>query len=326
MGGGCLTWGAYKAGAAQGLHIPFAVKHNFLYHPSPYPQTKATFRNGGQHEWGINLGDVQSFLGDISRTYASGNATEHSYRAAIEHFVQSFDDTATVQNEPQRLRDVGAPDFSVHRDVMPVGYIEAKDIGVDLRPRKGSNKDQQDRYRKALPNLIYTDGLLWDFYRNGDRINSVRIAALGMDIQPRPDQFDALINAIEDFLAQTPQAITSSQTLAEIMARKAQLIKDILFNALATGRAWPEKTAKLSISMRPSKISLSTTSRLHEFADVYAETVAYGFFAARLHDTDQQTFTRHEALDLLPKTNPFLRNLFTYICGPDLDDRLKVGG
>jgi predicted helicase len=59
------------------------------------------------------------------------------------------------------------------------------------------------------------------------------------------------------------------------------------------------------------------------FADVYAQTIAYGMFAARLHDPTLDTFSRQEAAELIPKSNPFLRKLFGYIAGPDIDDRIK---
>jgi predicted helicase len=59
------------------------------------------------------------------------------------------------------------------------------------------------------------------------------------------------------------------------------------------------------------------------FADVYAQTIAYGMFAARLHDPTLPTFSRQEAAELIPKSNPFLRKLFGYIAGPDIDDRIK---
>ncbi len=52
-----------------------------------------------------------------------------------------------------------------------------------------------------------------------------------------------------------------------------------------------------------------------DFADLYAETIAYGMFAGRLHDEALETFSRQKALDLLPKSNPFLRSLFSYIAG-----------
>ena len=49
----------------------------------------------------------------------------------------------------------------------------------------------------------------------------------------------------------------------------------------------------------------------------------YGMFAARLHDATLDTFSRQEAAELIPKSNPFLRKLFQYIAGYDLDDRIK---
>jgi hypothetical protein len=59
-----------------------------------------------------------------------------------------------------------------------------------------------------------------------------------------------------------------------------------------------------------------------QFADVYAQTIAYGMFAARLHDETLETFSRLEAAELIPQSNPFLRKLFQHISSFDLDDRI----
>jgi predicted helicase len=56
-----------------------------------------------------------------------------------------------------------------------------------------------------------------------------------------------------------------------------------------------------------------------QFADIYAQTIAYGLFTARLHDQTPNSFGRGEALTLIPKTNPFLQKLFQYVAGADLD-------
>ena len=61
-----------------------------------------------------------------------------------------------------------------------------------------------------------------------------------------------------------------------------------------------------------------------DFADIYAQTLAYGMFAARLHDPSLDNFSRKEAAELIPPTNPFLRKLFQYIAGYDIDDRIKT--
>jgi len=55
----------------------------------------------------------------------------------------------------------------------------------------------------------------------------------------------------------------------------------------------------------------------------YCFTNPYGMFAARLHDTTLEDFTRQEAAELIPKSNPFLRKLFGYVAGPDIDERIK---
>ena len=50
-----------------------------------------------------------------------------------------------------------------------------------------------------------------------------------------------------------------------------------------------------------------------EFSDIFAQTLTYGMFAARLNDPTPETFTRHEAMDRIPRTNPFLHELFSYV-------------
>ena len=45
-------------------------------------------------------------------------------------------------------------------------------------------------------------------------------------------------------------------------------------------------------------------------------------FAARLHDITVNSFSRQKALELLPKSNPFLRSLFSYVASSELDDRI----
>ncbi|WP_374412105.1 type ISP restriction/modification enzyme [Novosphingobium colocasiae] len=111
-----------------------------------------------------------------------------------------------------------------------------------------------------------------------------------------------------------------------MMAGKAAIIKDIMGRALVADMKAKDITGNatdLIGQYEAFKTSLIHDITVEEFADIYAETIAYGLFAARLHDDTPDTFTRAEALDLLPKTNPFLRELFIYIAGPNLDERLR---
>jgi type I restriction-modification system DNA methylase subunit len=262
--------------------------------------------------------NIQGFMTEVSSIYQTGAATEHSYRSALQNLLSSVAEDITALNEPKRVK-CGAPDFIVSQGDIVIGHVEAKDIDIGIRGLKGSNKDQQERYRAALPNLIYTNCLEWDFYRDGELIASVRIADFVLGVQPRPQEFEALENLLRDFIAQRPQTITSPRELAERMAGKANLIKDVLFRTLAEDK---DVQSELSAQYNAFKENLIHDITPNDFADIYAETIAYGMFAARLHDTTLDTFSRQEALELLPKSNPFLRSLFTYVAGYDLDDRI----
>lgn len=262
---------------------------------------------------------IGDYLSKIQAVAKSGKATEHSYRSTIEFLFHSLDGSVTALNEPKRV-ECGAPDFIIQRKDIVIGHVEAKDLDVDLRALKGTNKEQQERYLKGLPNLIYTNGIDFEFFRNGERMARVSIAEHAEGVKPKPEKFEELENLLKDFLAQHPQTITSPAVLAKMMAGKATLIKDIFSNVL---RADKEFRSTLSEQYQVFKQQLIHDITPEDFADLYAETIAYGMFAARLHDSTLDTFSRQEALELLPKSNPFLRNLFSYIAGPDLDDRIK---
>lgn len=267
----------------------------------------------------MTIMNIEGYLSEVQRIYKTGAATEHSYRAALQKLFSSISPDVKALNEPKRVK-CGAPDFLVNRGQIVIGHVEAKDIAKDLTTLKGAEADQKGRYLKALPNLIYTNCLDFEFYREGVLLNKVSIADFLKGIRPLPLQFKVLENQLRDFISQKPQTITSAERLAEIMAGKAVLIKDVLFNALREDKDLQTEIAGQYKAFQEHLIHDITPE---DFADIYAETIAYGMFAARLHDKTLDTFSRHEALDLLPKSNPFLRSLFGYIAGQDLDERIS---
>lgn len=261
---------------------------------------------------------ISDFISRVEAVAKTGAATEHSYRSALEALINGLAEDVTALNEPKRVK-CGAPDFIVQRGEVVIGHIEAKDLSHDIRRLKDANRDQQQRYLKALPNLIYTNCLDWDFYRDGVLVASVSIADSLNGVQPKPSEYAQLKNLLLDFIAQQPQTITSPRELAERMAGKANLIKDVLRRTLNDDNALRTELAQQYEAFKENLIHDITAS---DFADIYSETIAYGMFAARLHDKSLDTFSRQEALELLPKSNPFLRSLFQYIAGYDLDERI----
>lgn len=255
----------------------------------------------------------------IDKARKTGAATEHSYRSALEYLFNSLGRDIQALNEPKRVA-VGAPDFIIQQSGLVVGHVEAKDLPVDLRELKGANRDQKARYLKGFQNLIYTNCLDFEFYRNGELTSRTSIAELGAGLAPKPENYDTLENLLRNFVQQRPQTITSPRVLAELMAGKALLIKDVLANAL---REDDDEETELANQYDAFRTHLIHDITPEDFADIYAETLAYGMFAARVHDRTLDTFSRAEALENLPKSNPFLRSLFSYIAGPELDERIS---
>lgn len=264
------------------------------------------------------------YIDNLDQRYKLGNATEHTFRGDLQQLLESLIPEVRATNEPKR-QSCGAPDYILTKNEVPVGFIEAKDIGdKDLDgTKKTGNKEQFDRYKASLNNLIFTDYVSFHLYREGEFVTKIAIAEIVEgSIKPLPENFDSFENLIKDFCSHIGQTIKSPKKLAEMMAGKARLLTDIIGKALLTDEANQEDST-LKDQMLAFKQILIHDITPQGFADVYAQTIAYGMFAARLHDPTLQTFSRQEASELIPKSNPFLRKLFGYIAGPDIDDRIK---
>jgi len=267
---------------------------------------------------------TQDYVSSISQRYQAGNTTEHSFRGDLQNLIESLVPEVSATNEPKR-QACGAPDYILMKNGIDVGFIEAKDIGdKDLEGKKKSgNKEQFDRYKASLHNLIFTDYLDFHVYREGEFITKIAIAKLTeKGIEAIPAAFEDFEKLFVDFCGQIFQSITSPQKLAQMMAGKARLLADIIGKAL-TYDIENEEDSTLQDQFTAFKNILIHDITPQGFADVYAQTIAYGMFAARLHDPTLETFSREEAARLIPKSNPFLRKLFQYIAGYDLDDRIK---
>ncbi|MGB2174631.1 MAG: type ISP restriction/modification enzyme [Flavobacteriaceae bacterium] len=267
---------------------------------------------------------IDHYVNNISTLYNQGNATEHSYRGDLQQLIESLAPEVRATNEPKR-QSCGAPDYILTKKDIPVGFIEAKDVGdKDLEGKKKSvNKEQFDRYKASLNNLIFTDYIDFHLYNDGEFITKIAIAEITeKGVIALPQNFARFENLIKDFCVHVGQTIKSSKKLAEMMAGKARLLSDIIEKSLTSDEENQENST-LKEQMLAFKQILIHDITPQSFADVYAQTIAYGMFAARLHDPTLDNFSRQEAAELIPKSNPFLRKLFGYIAGPDIDDRIK---
>ena len=265
------------------------------------------------------MNPVTSYVNEISSMYGSGVATEHSYRSSLEGLLRAFDESVQVINEPRQLA-FGAPDMVLQLAGQPVGYVECKDVRVALDAVE--NSPQLKRYRNACDNLILTNYREFRWYRGGEATGqSVTVARLtGSGLQPQRRQYQGLSALLERFQRRSPADITSPEELARVMADLTREIAELINETLNT----PNLRSFLHKHKHDLEIELLPELDNGEFADMYAQTLAYALFAARmeLQHLPARDFTLARAFADMPRTNRFLHREFGQIF-QDLEREVK---
>ncbi len=261
---------------------------------------------------------IHDYLAEIKRQFYSGHAIEHAYRPALQRLMETFDDVIAV-NDPKHSEH-GAPDFvflKQSNNSIIRGYAEAKDITVNLDKTEKTN--QMERYA-GYTNLVLTDYLEFRFYKNGEKYETISLGYVKQgELYLQPENGERLLRELQAFLDLPPESIKSGRRLAQIMGGKARRIRDNVEIYLKSEYVEAHELEKIYEMMKRLLVhDLDET----KFADMYAQTLVYGLFVARYGDDTPENFTRSEARDLVPASNPFLRHFFDHIAGAGFDKRL----
>lgn len=261
---------------------------------------------------------IQTYLQDIAAHLKAGNATEHTHRPALQNLLNALLPNYHVTNEPRRIA-CGAPDFEIAKGVEPIGHIEAKDIGVSLD--KTQKSEQLARYLASLNNLLLTDYLEFRWFVNGDykADMTVKLAEVSKngELKIYLEEFPRFESLLKTIVETQIITLKSPEELAKKMAHIARLMNDVLLKAYEQ----EDENGKLHNQLSSFKEVLIDTLSVVEFADMVAQTICYGLFAAKCSAVDAP-FSRLTAVSFVPKTNPFLRQFFNQLAGIDLDERL----
>jgi len=264
-----------------------------------------------------------TYLDSISKKFSYVNTSEMGYRKDFEILLEEIFSSINVSRIGHDDKAVkgNKPDFIIHKSGIPLLYIETKDIGVSLE--KIEKSEQMKRYF-GYANLVLTDYVEFRFYRNGERYEEPIVIAeyniKDRTISPRSENYEHLAKSLIDFTQSHKEPIKSGLHLAKIMGGKAQRIRDNLLQFLSIDS---EKNTEILKIYNTLKKLLVHDLKSETFADMYAQTLVYGLFVARYFDETPDDFSRREARELVPKSNPFLRHFFDHITGADFDKRLE---
>jgi very-short-patch-repair endonuclease len=270
---------------------------------------------------------LQAYLSAIAQITQQGDAREESYYPALKALLEDLAKAekkaiqVTVLPKPT---EAGNPDFRVWDGAYQViGYIEAKAPGTNLDRIQES--DQLRRYRQTFPNLILTDFYEFRLYRKGEPLTQALLArpliAQTLKLTPPTEQVETLLHLFQSFFAFALPPLLTPETLSVELARRTRFLREeVLLPELgeqirqAKGPLYGFYTAfqkYLVAGLKPA-----------EFADLYAQTLTYGLFAARTRA--QNGFHRRLAHDLIPPTIGILRDVFHFISLGKLSPQMEA--
>ena len=252
----------------------------------------------------------RTYRRNIQQTQEHGDATDElSLHGHLKDFLEQIAEllgyTITITHEPRQL-EIGRPDFVVRDSLFPLGYIEAEAYDRNLDRLTGHAAAQNTRFIENLDNFVLTNFIEFRLYTEGQLRATARIT----------DESEALETLLDRFLRAGPVQITTPETLAKHLARRTRELQTQIATRLTDENS---DTYAMFSAFRELLLSALTPD---EFADMYAQTLAYGLFAARCTLPNATNFSRETAASALPHSNPFLRQLFHQVDSPNLNENV----
>ena len=252
---------------------------------------------------------IATYTKEITAVAATGNATEFSYRTAIDNMlhaaVTEFGLDARILQEPSRIKNSGAPDFRVSaKGGGVIGYVECKTPGDNLQ--KLTTKAQLEKYRALSGNILLTDSWHWLLLRDGKKIGHV-VLTEKPDRKVKAD----FTNLLHTFMEAEAEKIGDAKRLAAALARRCAILRA----GLKTHANDDPAQSRLHGLLEAFRTALDTELSFTKFADAFAQTLVYSLLLAKLKapagtKLDLYGINRH-----IPANFAVIREITTFLQG-----------
>jgi predicted helicase len=278
----------------------------------------------------------QDYFSQITAKFQNGDSSERTYYTVLHDLIKDFLEkemkmsNVSVDIEPRSLNSkyseerLGIPDLRITSNNNLLGYVECKDIGVDLDKIQ---KTEQLRKYKNLPNLLLTNFLEWRWWNGEEWVKlsnyGQKISVCSLDYlkiqagQTRTTQifeeqsnFEGLKILLDQFFnfGRTVLETRNSDQLAQVLAKRAKSLEYVLDISLKE-----EQTAEnemLFTLFETLKSTFNQNLELTEFASLYAETIAYSALITKLNNSEQ---IKNSAaiINNIPSYIPLLKQFFS---------------
>jgi very-short-patch-repair endonuclease len=250
---------------------------------------------------------MESYVREIFAISQGGDAREESYYDTLKDFLdtvaRALNRTIQITVLPKPT-EAGNPDFGVRYGAYQViGYIEAK--APDKKLDQVEESEQLQRYRHTFPNLILTNFYEFRLYRNGLELKRVTLRTA-----PPAGHVEEVTQLFETFFSFALPPTFTAEELARDLARRTRFLRDDVIRPELAEQVKQKRGDLYGFYEAFQKYLIAGLTEA-QFADLYAQTITYGLFAARTRAEGQ--FNRKAAYDLIPSTIGILRDVFQFI-------------
>jgi type I restriction-modification system DNA methylase subunit len=265
---------------------------------------------------------LKIYFQQIYQIYSTHDFREESFYPYLKILIEDFTKIFPIQGDanvivlPKRT-EAGILDFRIWKNGEIIGNIEAKT--PDTNVGEIENSEQIKRYRNYCPNLILTDFLELRLYRNGNLISNVEVGRKftlqSLEQPPVPEKLEEFYDLMQNFFSFSTPIIKRSSDLSIELARKTRFLENILQEELK------RENDEVMRFYRAFCDELIETLTKERFADLYAQTITYGLFSARMRV--KNGFKRETAWRFIPENLPLLKEIFHSMTGPHFPESIE---
>jgi predicted helicase len=257
------------------------------------------------------MSDFNNYIQDLQENSQRGG--ERSHYPSLKRLIEGLMIGINARIE-EKGNQAGIPDLTIRKNERILGYIEAKDIHVDLG--KIQKTAQIKRYLESNIgyNLILTNYLEFWWYVNGECEKTAKLADLKSGKIILVNDLQPIRELLQLFLNQKAKDINNYYDLAKEMAAYTKTIR----NAIQSSLEIETTTEELNRLQETFKKLLLLDIDNDKFADMYAQTIAYGLFTAKIghvQNPGEFAFNRTTASIYITDKIPFLKGLFDLVLG-----------
>ncbi len=252
------------------------------------------------------MSDFNNYIQNLQEKIKHGG--ERSHYSSLERLLEGLIIGVNVIVE-EKGNQAGIPDLTLRKNGRILGYIEAKDINIDI-----SKLDKTEQIKRYLEsnigyNFILTNYLDFRWYVNGECEKIAKLATVKNDEITLVNDLQPITELLQSFINQKAKTINNYYDLAKEMATYTKTIR----NAITSSLIIETTTDELNRLKETFKKLLLLDIDNESFADMYAQTIAYGLFTAKINHAQNPgefVFNRTTASIYISDRIPFLKGFF----------------